>query len=52
MKTFEELLNTDEPGWAVVQDWLESRSRRPVPIAELYGLQLDIARQLDGQEES
>lgn len=32
-------------------DSLESRSRRPVPIAELYGLQLDFARQLDRREE-
>jgi hypothetical protein len=36
--------------WTKV-DSLESRSRGPVPIAELYGLQLDIARQLDGQEQ-
>jgi hypothetical protein len=33
--------------WAKA-DSLESRSRRPVPVAELYDLQLDIAQQLDG----
>lgn len=33
--------------WAKA-DRLESRSRKPVPIAELYSLQLDIARQLGG----
>ncbi len=27
---------------------LESRTRKAVPLAELYNLQLDIARQLDG----
>jgi hypothetical protein len=31
-------------------DSLESRSRRPIAIAEQYDLQLDIAKQLDGQE--
>jgi hypothetical protein len=35
--------------WAKAED-LESRSRRAVPVAELYGLQMDIAKQLDGQE--
>jgi hypothetical protein len=29
---------------------LEERSRRPVPVAEQYGLQLDIQRQLDGDD--
>jgi hypothetical protein len=28
---------------------LEERSRRPIPVSELYGLQLDIQRQLDRQ---
>jgi len=28
---------------------LKDRSRRPVPVAEQYWLQLDIQRQLDGQ---
>ena len=28
---------------------LQERSRRPVPMSEQYGLQLDIQRQLDGQ---
>ena len=28
---------------------LKERSRRAVPVAEQYGLQLDIQRQLDGQ---
>lgn len=31
MKTFEELLNTDEPGWAVVQDWLR-QATNPVEV--------------------
>jgi hypothetical protein len=35
--------------WAKAES-LENRSRRPTPIAEHYELQLDIARQLDGQE--
>jgi hypothetical protein len=35
--------------WAKA-DSLESRSRKSVPIAELYGFQRDIARQLAGQQ--
>ena len=31
MKTFEELLNTEEPGWAVVQDWLR-QATNPVEV--------------------
>jgi len=34
--------------WVEAQS-LESRSRRPISIAEQYELQLDIARQLDGK---
>ena len=31
MKTFDELLNLQEPGWAVVQDWLREASN-PVEV--------------------
>jgi hypothetical protein len=31
MRTFEELLNTEEPGWAVVQDWLREATN-PVEV--------------------
>jgi hypothetical protein len=31
MKTFEELLNTQEPGWAVVQGWLR-KATNPVEV--------------------
>jgi hypothetical protein len=31
MKTFEELLNTQEPGWAVVQEWLR-KATNPVEV--------------------
>jgi hypothetical protein len=36
--------------WAKAES-LECRSRKPIPIAEQYDLQLDIAKQLDGQED-
>ncbi len=36
--------------WAKAES-LESRSRRAVPVAELYDLQMDVAKQLDGIED-
>ena len=42
MKTLDELINLQEPGWPLVQQWLSA----DVLLAELLGLNLEMAEQL------